>query len=285
MKGLNLYPSSLQGINELIPGYFPQLLTGWFGPSEAGKSILNLQEAIWVAKQRGGNVLYIDTEGATPVFLRMWEGILKERFDASKVKVEYMDVRTIEDLLKYLGFKVELEVTDKGKVELRYKGESEKKPIVEDVQKKNIKVLVLDSMSNPLKISFPGGRQNLPARGDAINLILNSLHYISIDNELVSLVVHHQSMDPTNPYQKPKPFGGETIRYNFKVWLYLEPRTFRPHRTVRDVYLGRWFNKEPWSQKCSIYLDDHGFRDITQEELNQLARGAKDESSQGSSQS
>lgn len=267
-----IVPSSLQNINNMILGYPRGLPVAIFGPPREGKSVLCFQESIYLAKRLEGNVLYIDTEGAGPFFFKMWERVLRERFAAKTVQVLYKDLRRIEDILAFLGHKTTFKVTKSGKVETIYQGtiESEFDKIIKGY---NIRVVVIDSMSNPLKLSFPGGRMNLPSRADATDIWLGSLHFACKDNNLVALVTHHRSIDPTNPYAEPQIVGGETLAYNFKLMLYLSQRKFKPHSSVRDVHLVRFPNKKEWSVKTQILLTDQGYVDITEEQLVQMAKG------------
>lgn len=266
--------SSLNGVNKLLTfGYCKKVPVALFGPPKEGKSIFCLQEALYLATQLNRNVLYIDTEGAGPVFLKIWEEILRKRFSTpDTIKVFYEDLRRIEDILGYHGFKVELKLSKTGKIETVFKGSSENL-MEKKVAENNIGVIVYDSMSNPIKISFPGGRMNYPARADAIDMWLNAIHFSSMDHDLVPLVVHHRSIDPTNPYAEPYVTGGETVLYNFKVILYLAQRKFKPHSSVRDIFLVRWYNKKEWEESVPVILTDRGYFDISEEELARMARG------------
>jgi len=266
-------PSSLSGINKLtIFGYCRKTPYAIFGPPKEGKSIFALQESLYLAKQMEKNILWIDTEGA-PVFINIWLDVLKKRFDTD-VEVVYKDLRRIEDILAFHGYNVELKVEKTGKIETLFRGFTT--PEIEKVIKeKDIGVLVYDSMSNPLKMSYPGGRMNFPARADAIDMWLSAVHSYSLDNDLVSLVVHHHSVDPTNPYAEPRVIGGQTIMYNFKVVLYLTQRKFKPHSSVRDVFLARYYNKKEWAESVPIILTDKGYYDITPDELARMAKGGK----------
>jgi hypothetical protein len=268
--------SSLNGINSLISGYFKKCPLAFFGPPKSGKSILCFQDGLYVAKQVGSNLLYIDTEGAGPVFLKLWEEVFRKRFSLSSTKVFYLDLRRVEDILDAHGYKTEMKISKGGKIDVIYKGDSENK-IAKLIEKENIGVVVYDSMSNPLKIAFPGGRMNRPARADAIDMWLNAIHFNSLDYNLVTFVVHHRSIDPTNPFAEPFVVGGDTILYNFKVILYLSQRKYRPQLTVRDVHLYRFFNEKEWSKAASINLTEEGYFDVSQEELVRMSgRGGGD---------
>lgn len=267
--------STLKGINDAVMGYLPRVPTGLFGPPLAGKTIFSLQEGLAVAAQMEKDVLYIGTEGEGYPFVKMWEDTFRKRFNIpKKINLVVKDLRTIEEILNYFGWNVEVVATQKGKVELVFKGE--KKAEIEPLLKKT-GVLIIDSMSNPLKIGFPGGRVNLPSRADAASLWLNSIHRFSVDYDLVTLVIHHESRDPTNQWALPSLTGGSAIRYNFKCLFYLEQRAFKAHKHVRDLFAVRWGNLPSWTRLCSMLLDSQGYHDISDEELREMARKSKTE--------
>jgi hypothetical protein len=261
--------SSLEAVRKMMVGYPKKYPVALYGPPMSGKSIFAFQEAAYGAD----SVVLVDTEGTGPVFVQLWQNTFERRFN-KQLNIVYEDARKIEDLFALLGHKISLKISAAGKIDLVYKGESPNK--LNDYAKKGAHVFIVDSISNPLRVYFPGGQQNFPARADAANLILNAIHSVAIDNDVVFFTTHHETLNPTNPYALPGLTGGSTIRYNFKIILYLSQRTFRPHSSVRDLTLVRYFNKKEWSESYPIILKDDGYHDITAEELTALARKAKE---------
>jgi hypothetical protein len=171
---------------------------------------------------------------------------------------------------------VDIKYTDKGKAELIFKGEMESQ-FAKEVKQHNIGVVVYDSMTNPLNISFPGGRTNFPSRADAINLWFNAIHGAAIDHDLVILTTHHRTVDPSNQFAVPRIKGGDTIVYNFKCQLYMEALQAAPYRQIREISLVRpWIKEEAWKKKCYVKLSDNGFEDITEEQMKELYRDYKE---------
>jgi len=266
--------SDLQGINDLLDGGYPiGIPIGIFGPPATGKTIFVIQESIYLASKLGGSVLYIDTEGGGNIAIAKWAPRFKKRF--GDVEIYYKDVRHIAKLLEFCGFKINLRIKS-GKIDIYLNEIVSPSSLAKTVESKKIKVIVVDSISNPLKIYFPGGRVNFPARADASKILINSLQDVSCEYDTITFGILHESVDPTNPYERPGIFGGLSILYNFKVLLYLAERRFKPHRGVRDLYLARWFDEEKWNKSIQLFLDSNGYRDISQEELSKLAKRKKE---------
>lgn len=256
---IKTYLSSIPEIGSMMIGYIKGVPIAFFGAGEAGKSILMLQEAICVAAQMNKNVLLIGTEGAEDVFVDLWLPAFKQRFNFLG-HVSVISTETVEDLLKKFGRQIEIKVSDKGKADIIVTGAC-KNEIVEKIIKDNIGVVVLDSFTMPFRTEFAGGRMNFAGRADAECLIFGELRRISHTKNLVVLMSHHATMDPTNPYAKPALTGGKNIIHNFKVALYVE-RSKSPNvekMCMRRIYLARFFNRPAWRDKRKITLTDTGF--------------------------
>jgi len=253
------YRSSIPELGSMFMGYIKGVPIAFFGSGEAGKSILMFQEAVCVAAQMSKNILMLGTEGAEDVFVDLWLPTFRKRFNFIG-HVDVVSVETVEDLLKRFGREIEIKISEKGKADIIVTG-SCKNDIGERIIKDNIGVVMLDSFTMPFRTEFAGGRMNFAGRADAECLIFGELRRLSRTKNLVVLMSHHATMDPTNPYAKPAITGGKNILHNFKVALYVE-RSKSPNiekMCMRRIYLARFFNRQAWKDKRKITLTDNGF--------------------------
>lgn len=259
------------GINNLIGGYLSKTPTGFFGAPEVCKSILMVQEGFFLAKQIEKGIMYIDSEGAGDLMWEEWWPIFAERFDYEP-NIVFQDLRDIENILAYHGYNISTKESPKGKVDIVYTGR-EKAKIEKDIKAKNIGILIYDSITRP--IAIPGGRVNLSARSDIIDMWMGAMHGLAIDNDLFVFATHHATQDPANQYQRPDIKGGKNILHNFKIHFYINKRTFSPHKNVRDIYLTRYPNQEGWIGQEQMIITSNGLEDITPEQLAALSRKKK----------
>lgn len=264
--------SSLNCVNKMIGGYTTKVPVGIYGRTMVGKTIFTVQEATYIAKQLGGNVLYVGTEGGEEMFISDWVPVFNKRFESS-VNFYLLQARNIQTLLKLHGFDVELKMT--GKIDIRWKGVSENvvRKMVDD-KTKNIRVIVYDSVTNPFKIAFPNERQNYPARSSALNMLMNGVHDLAIESDLVILMIHHASFDPTlakgqaGSVIRPHIASGDAIAYNTKILLCLIQTSSRI-TNLRKIYLVRYFNKPEWSESYHVEIRNDGFWDVDSTEAEE----------------
>ncbi|MHA1333238.1 MAG: AAA family ATPase [Candidatus Odinarchaeia archaeon] len=260
-----LVKSSLEAVNKMIGGYPTKIPVGLYGRTMVGKTIFAIQEATKIASELGGNVLYIGTEGGEELFINEWLPSFNERFGCN-VKFSLLQARNIVSLLRLHGFEIELRIT--GKIDVRLLGQCEN--VINKVisnNSKNIKVVVYDSITNPLKTAFPSERINYPARASALNMLMNSIHDIAINNDVAVLMIHHASFDPTltkgqaGGVLRPRIASGDAITYNTKILLCLI-QTSTKITNLRKIYLVRYFNKPEWSESAFVEIRDDGFWDV-----------------------
>ena len=271
---MSFVPSHLNALNHLILGHPKKLPTLFYGPPSAGKSILMNQLSYDFLKE--SNVLLFDTEGGLDRMVQLWKTKLDQRFNIkttviknpeqlnnspSQGTVYIIEARHIKNILAAHGYDVELKISDGAKIDVKLKN-IKRSRVEELVDKCNVRYLVYDSLSNPLKTTFVGGRVNFPGRADAINLWLSSILAISDDYDIVIYGTSHRSVDPTNPYARPHITGGSTIQYNFKVAVYVDPSKSTRTPNVRKLYVARFFNTEPWKRVSKIELTDNGYIDV-----------------------
>jgi predicted ATP-dependent serine protease len=268
-----LRKSSVDTINKLLGGYYERLPTAIFGDPQSGKSLFLLQEAHYMGVEYGGTPIFIDTEGGADTMYEKWKPKFDNRFGKGSVLIK--DLRRLPDLLNYLGYKVKITYSEGGQVSLTVRDVMEKPPLLKDIQQLNSPVVIMDSLSKPLKAYFGGDRRNFPARSYAINYITTTITDIAIEHNIPIIITHHSSRDPANPYKKPGLYGGTSLRYEFKIVLYIQRRSHPSLEKVRDIFLVRFFDVEDWKAKESMVLTDRGFEYIDQDGIRKLMKGKK----------
>jgi predicted ATP-dependent serine protease len=264
------YKSSLNSINDWIGGYPSKVLIAFFGEATVGKTLFTLQEIYSLLNY--GNALVIDSERSVQHFLEVWDAIFRKRFNV-KGEVRIYEPLSLIDAFKYLGLEVNLARDENdGKVMVIYKGEKEcqlEKQIVE----KNIKFLLIDSITELFKEEFTGGLKNYPARSEAQTLFLVKLLKIACKHDLLVFGTHHSTMKLLQ-YDTPMLKGGNEIKYLFKLWFFLERTTFKKETLLglRRLYLVRNFKHLDWSKKIMINITNSGIYPVTEAELEMMRR-------------
>jgi len=284
------FPSSLKAINELLDGgYEESIPLAIFGLPETGKTIFMNQEACFISKSLNSGALLIDTEGGNYVTLLKWLDVYQRRFDAAfdvvkcKVgenKVELtktpehlplfvINLRDIKNFMKFFGYNIDVEISNKGKFGVRLLGSMENlcQKMIEEY---DISTLVIDSLSNPLAV-FSGGIVNYPARADALKMLFASIQNVAEENNILIFISHHATFDPQNPYSEPTMFGGKWVKHNTKISLYFEESKSKrkEQQGVRRVYLTRYFDKPRFVEMRKIKLTNSGFEDVEDKEVDE----------------
>jgi archaellum biogenesis ATPase FlaH len=282
-KVVREFKSSLNVINDMFGGsaYTSDNIFGLFGLAGEGKSLLCIQEAFYLMSQ-GYRVLYIDTEGSLVSQLRKcWADVFMARFNLSKNDLnerffiqnfrekEFADKEEkIEKVLYYFGDNTEIE--KKGnKIELKWIEKKGRKPkdnrslIEKDVDKYNIDFIILDSITNPIRIAISSSPQNYPAKSDIEARILGHLLELQVEYNVGMLVTLQASYNPTNPYDNEVSMrGGLSAAYNIKRRISLIRRNKNGLENYRIFFFERG---ETGSSKSTVgfaKIDDFGYADL-----------------------
>ena len=255
--------SSLENINRLIGEYYP-LLHAYYAPPGTGKTLLLLQEAHFAASSTGKTAIYIDTEGGAQIAYNKWHETFNKRFGSADVKIYC--ISDLRDLLKILGYDVEI-ATNESVVTFK---KVERVSSIFDSFGKNLSIVVLDSLSKVLKTAFATGMQNYAPRAQTINYICTSLATVAYSNRIPVLVSHHATRSIKST-QKPGMYGGDSVKYEFKVVMYMQKKP--NHENIVDIYLTRYFDKESWKHKATVMYTDVGVVDVSEQELRKILFG------------
>jgi len=232
---LKTISTGVESLDEFLLGGFrigrPSLI---YGPKNVGKSLLSLQLSIRCAHFLKKPVLYIDTEAMwLPDAYNLWYSYFKKRWNLpAKLDIDFKFIPSLFKLGRYFGIEYQVLATEKrqeimAKFPRRGKKEGvktsiqtedwlERSPIWDDLKKKDYGLIILDSITRPLKSVISKSTQNLPARGSALDPLLSAFLDISNEKEIAVIVTNHFVISPMsrNPYGIP--WGGADIEYFIK---------------------------------------------------------------------
>jgi RecA/RadA recombinase len=267
--------SSLNNLNSLFGGsaYSTCEIMALYGLPNVGKTLLSLQEAMYLASQ-GVNILYIDTEGSLASAYRAFSSSFKERFGEPKGVIEAEVVKTLEELLYYMGFKVDVMLKGQ-KVEVQAEEVGGEPVIEKTVREGKIGFIVIDSITQPIREKFPSVQQNFPARADVTGMIYASLLRVQAKYGVGVLTTHHASFNPANPYETLADIrGGIAVLYANKRVVYLDYREKKGMENIRRFWLVRGPGKRFWSDVAFARIDGKGYWDM-EFDLDLLTDGEK----------
>lgn len=167
------------------------------------------------------------------------------------------------------------EKSDNPRVELRLKST----PVYESalyhvVEQTKAKLLVYDSLSAPLKSTFPN-TQDLPARSSSLAMMLSHAQRLCIQFGLAVLTTSHTTIDPIHAWNR-SPYGGIILGHDAKFSFELtkldakrskdeHPQAVNPDAKQKDENRGRaiWVQRHPAMADYSRFgyatLDEEGF--------------------------
>ncbi|MBE3093690.1 MAG: AAA family ATPase [Actinobacteria bacterium] len=230
-------PTGSKIVDDLLGGGVPfKLVTALFGEPMTGKSWLCYQIGVNNIKLTGKETLLIDTEGITPVDLKSILGKLSKRFEISEKELEskfrmiktYDDkqIQSIQKLMMMFGYLPKLELSEKGggkyKVIFNHCEET-----LTDKELKNISLIIIDSLTKPVKDSVGSETSNLPARAQIIERLFGKLYQVAELYNIAVIVLHHASVNPMTVGYKDAghAYGGNPIYYNSKYILQIHNGT------------------------------------------------------------
>ena len=260
-----VFESSLGGINEMFEGepYTSDIIAAFYGLPGVGKSLLMLQEAVWF-ESRGLRVLIIDTEGSMARFAREWLPVLRTRFKKKEGggKIFLVVAKTIRSLAELFGWKADVE--PKGsKMEFMVYGKSERGRLHEEMRRSRVDVVIVDSVTAPIRNEIPTAQQNLPAKSAVEAFIMGRLLDLQDRFGVAVITTHHASVNPTNPYDISAEIrGGLSIKHMAKHVVYIDRREKRGFEDIRRFWLVRAPAKVPWSEVRFAKITDAGYVDL-----------------------
>jgi len=219
-------------VDELVDGGLtPNEMLFLFGGPNSGKSLLAYQLAC-----QQSNAVIINTEIGDP---KAFTTFLQPRFGNKFHQPFQLNCRSLYSLGNALGLNIRLitkgEEGKAGKVESNITI-AERFPVLEYIKQHKSQVLILDSITTPIKGAIGSARQNFGARADVISRILGQLSLILDETDVAVIVVSHQSQDKANRFDEGRIWGGDTLAYNAKYVLQLRTPSFKVETDEKTLY-------------------------------------------------
>jgi len=279
IKGkVEMVKSDLEAINSLWGGIPLKLPCAFYGPTRAGKTLLTLQESFNIVKQKGGNILVVRSEASFDTVAMYWVPKFSEKFEV-KPKILVVSAPDAVSMMKLHGdiVDIRLQKATGGKGKLVFDIiESTESQISKLIKENNVRVLIYDSLTAPIHRSFPAKRENFGARADCIKRLAYHMTLICDEYDVAIITTHHESIDPTNPYIKPKMATQGTLGYEFGFIMYIEKMESvslaRKGYEARKLWVVRAPHKPEWGDNALVLLGPEGFRDVTKEELRRIKK-------------
>jgi len=230
-----------------VPTGVPLLI---FGMPNLGKTWLCFQLACMCTRDPkygglGKKVLYLDTEsffvGNT---FDMFYGYFKKRWPdlPDKPKIELEIVPDIFTLGRLFGVQFEILQEDKrvsvvakfpterqtkiaktkGKLpstSVQREDWKERSPIWQKLSSGEYGMVVIDSITVPIKSVIPSTTQNLPARTSLLQILLGAMYTFARGHDVSILITNHVTRNPMNPGYHlgvGDPWGGQNVTYYVK---------------------------------------------------------------------
>ncbi len=173
-------------------------------------------------------------------------------------------------LLAVHGVDARREVSEGGRVEMRLNSTPVYNSALQQVvQATGIRLVVYDSISAPMKATFPA-TQDLPARSASLAMMLSHAQKLCVDYDVAILVTSHVSIDPMHGWNR-KPYGGVMLGHDAKFVFELTKSDSKRDGAGEEVNPeektegGRavWVQRHPamaeYSKKGYATIDEGGF--------------------------
>jgi len=227
---LDRISTDCQIIDDLLGGGIPfGIVTGLFGKPMSGKSFFAYQMIIKFLADTTLKAMYKDTEGLRERDLRGLLYRLGERFNVSKKDIDERVVikttlgdtqlRSVQKLLQMFGTMVTFTQSAGGKITPIFQACTPS--IKQNILENDFGLLVIDSLTKPIKDGITSTTSNLPTRSQVQERIFGELSNLATRSNMAILVNHHVSSNPVMPFGTDfgKPVGGDSIMYNTKYTL------------------------------------------------------------------
>jgi RecA/RadA recombinase len=226
---LNYIETECKVIDNMLGGGIPLgIVTAIFGEPTAGKTVFSKQVGLSSIAKTGKNTILIETEGLRDYDTKLLLYRFMSRYGLDKDTVDKkfiikhtlgdMQLQSIQKLLQMFGYMVSFEVSKNGKYSIMIQNCV---PTLTEKELKETSLIILDSLTKPVKDSVGSETQNLPARAQLIERLFGKLYHFAKIYDIGIIVIHHASVNPITPFGRDlgKPYGGDPILYNSKYAL------------------------------------------------------------------
>ena len=205
--------TNIAGLKEVWEELVAPHFYGIYGPPNSGKSLLAFQ----IACQYNSVIL------ATEDMDYEAFSFVKNRWGKSYKEPVILKARSLRSFLQFLGLDI---IPQEKKGSLKFEivlRRVTQYPLIEDNGvMKDKDLLVIDSLTSPIKNYIPSGRQNREARAAVFSAVFGSLYEISEKWEIPIILILHESKDPASEYDAGRPWGGNVPLYEIKHYFQME---------------------------------------------------------------
>jgi len=230
--------SGVEAIDELLLGGIPSgSPVCLYGIYQIGKSMFCLQLATkTLASYKDARVIYLDTESFLlgEPFDLYWK-FFSRRFgleEKDKKRLVVWQTPGIHKMGRPFGIEYEVvQEEERTSIIVKFpkkdKGSKEKtkktsqaedwisySPLYKELEKGDVKLLVLDSITMPIKESIPAGMQNFPARSSIISSLLAAIRLLAHRFDVSTIYTDHGVKNPMK--YRIDPWGGGALIHGTK---------------------------------------------------------------------
>lgn len=245
-------------------GLKSQVISILFGIPNLGKTWLCYQLACMCTRPEkvgglGKKALYYDTEGFffTEDTIQRFAKYFKARWpDCDPTKIEIVQIESIFTLGQEFGMQIDIKqeqsrtsvitkfptarqekiATKKGKSGVdtttnKDKDWLDQTPIFDKLKERDYGLLIIDSLTIPIKSEIASTTQNFPARTSLVSAILGACYPLARRMDIPILITDHITANPMSPgyaYGTGDPWGGRNILYYVK-------HIFGLYRPLKDL--------------------------------------------------
>jgi len=270
LKAKRQYKNFLCGcttIDSLMGDGFPQgSTTAIYGQPGRGKTILSAQLTLACIKNLKQDVIIIETEGNREQDFLELLSRFKDRWELTEDEIsEHIhfipviedfqeQTKSMIDLLEMFGYEVDVDSSKKSAKEKK-KGDRytivfrDCKPKLDEKILKTSGLIIIDSLTKPLKATVGSKTQNLPARADLTARLFAKLVSVATKYELGIIIVHHASVNPTQMYGRDfgRAWGGDEIIFNSKYVLLIMDSDMSARAIYGDTARRIMLKKHPYN--------------------------------------
>jgi RecA/RadA recombinase len=228
-ENLKFLETGCEKVDEILGGGVPLgIVTAVFGEPTSGKTQFGNQCSLSNIKNIGKKTIIIETEGLRDYdrkvllykFMKRWD-LTKEDVDKNIVIKHTMgdiQLQSVQKLLQMFGYMVTFEISKNGKYSVKFQNCT---PTLTEKTLKDTSLIILDSLTKPIKDSVGSETQNLPARAQLVERLFGKLYHVAKIYNIGVVVIHHASVNPMMPFGRDlgKPYGGNPVLYNSKYAL------------------------------------------------------------------
>jgi len=265
-------------IDDLLGGGIPYgTITTIFAEPKTGKSMLTYQVGIGNIKETKLKTLYIDTEGIRRQDFNSIINKFNSRYDVPPKelieKFEYrttlgdLQLKSIQKLFQIFGIMPMIEMSKGGRYTVQFETCA---PLIKEEQWKDYGMIIVDSMTAPLKMAIGANTSNLPTRSQLTERLFGVLIEVAMRHNIAVIVNHHSSVNPVNMFGRDfgKAWGGDPILYNSKYALLILDADGKTKKETgfgdecRRVVLIRRPDEQDTDKKFPVRLKkDYGYTD------------------------